>query len=319
MRRPKVAILNEHPTWQVGLRDELNRRDIDFCEIPIQASSFSLNSDEFGDISLVINRSSPSALKRKNQASLFFTLQLIEHFERLGIPVINGSQAYALELSKARQCQLLKQLGLPFPKTIVVNSAEQVVGAAKNLPPAVVLKPNIAGSGLGYRFFKNPQDLTVEKAARVLRRSLDKTAVLQEFVNPDKDTTYRVQMIGLAHCYTISARGGGSNKCLSSNCDPPDSRSPHKSPCSKRRPKFAEHKESKKVIEEVKRIVMAGGFDTCGVEYLVRDGKRYYYDINALSVFADNTQIQFPPGWDPTACFVDLIEERLSQVRRRAA
>ena len=64
---------------------------------------------------------------------------------------------------------------------------------------------------------------------------------------------------------------------------------------------------------------MAGGFDTCGVEYLIRDGKRYYYDINALSVFADSTQIQFPPGQDPTVLFVNLIEERLSQVRRRAA
>ena len=315
MRRPKVAILNEHPTWQLGLRDELNRRDIAFCEIPIQGSFFCLNSDEFEDISLVINRSSPSALKRKNHASLFFTLQLIEHFEQLGIPVINGSQAYSLEISKARQCQLFKQLGLPFPRTIVVNSAEEVIKAAKNLPPGVVLKPNIAGSGLGYRFFRNPQDLTVDKAARILRRSLDKTAVLQEFINPDNDTTYRVQMIGLDHRYTISARGGGSNKCLSPNCNPHGSRSG----CSKHRPKFAAHTESKKVIEEVQRIVVAGGFDTCGVEYLIRNGKRYYYDINALSVFADSTQIQFAPGDDPTVRFVNLIEERLSEVRRRAA
>jgi formate-dependent phosphoribosylglycinamide formyltransferase (GAR transformylase) len=310
LRRPKVAILNEHPTWQIGLCEELYQRDIDFCEIPIQGSYFNISSDQFSEIDLVINRSSPSARKRKNQASLFFTLQLIEHFEQLGIPVINGSRAYSLELSKARQCQLFQDLGLPFPQTIVVNSAEQVLEAAnRNLTPPFVLKPNIGGSGLGYKLFKRRQDLTVNKAASVLRTSLDKTAVLQKFVNPDHDKTYRVQMIGSSHLYTVSARGGGANKCLSPDCAPP---ARHVSGCTNR-PVFAEHKPSKDVITEVRRIAKAGGLDTCGVEYLTSKGKRYYFDINALSVFADNTKVQFEKSIDPTARFVDLIEKHLSR------
>jgi formate-dependent phosphoribosylglycinamide formyltransferase (GAR transformylase) len=306
-RRPKVAILNEHPTWQIGLCEELRRRDIDFYEIAIQGSYFNISSDQFSEIDLVINRSSPSARKRKNQASLFFTLQLIEHFEQLGIPVVNGSRAYSLELSKARQCQLFQNLGLAFPKTIVVNSAEQVRDAVRNLTPPLVLKPNIGGSGLGYKFFKKRQDLTVSMAASVLRTSLDKTAVLQEFVNPDHDKTYRVQMIGSRHVYTVSALGGGANKCLSADCVPPVW---HVSDCSNR-PVFAEQEQSEKVIAEVRRIAKAGGLDTCGVEYLISGKKRYYFDINALSIFADNTKVQFAKPIDPTASFVDLIEKRL--------
>ena len=185
MHRSKVAILNEHRTWQVGLCEELRRRDIDFREIAIQGTSFNLSSDDFTDIDLVINRASPSAGKRKNHASLLFTLQLIEHFEQLGIPVINGSQAYSLEISKARQCQLFKRLGLPFPKTVVVNSAEQTVRAAGDLCFPVALKPNIGGSGIGYKDFMTPAALTADEAAEVFEASLYKTAVLQEFLNPD--------------------------------------------------------------------------------------------------------------------------------------
>jgi len=320
MRRPKVAILNEHRTWQVGLGEELRRRDIDFCEIRIQGAHFDI-SDEFRGIDLVINRASPSAGKRDHHAAVFFTLQLIEHFEQLGIPVINGSQAYLLEISKARQCQLLKGLGLRFPHTIVLNSSEQAVAAVGNLCRPLVLKPNIGGSGMGYKGFREHDDLTFEEADKVLAASLDRTAVLQDYVHPDDHKSYRVQMIGTTHLYTVSAEGGGANKCLAADCDQNDTvTSPIKTTdCDDQRPIFAEHQELPEVIEEVARIAVAGGLDTCGVEYLIHDGKRYYYDINALSVFADNSLIQFAPHEDPTTRFVNLIEQRLSQLRRDAA
>jgi biotin carboxylase len=311
--RPKVAILNEHPTWQVGLCEELRRRDIDFREIPIQATSFNLSSSEFRDIDLAINRSSPSAITRNHQASLFFTLELIEHLERLGIPVINGSQAYSLEISKARQCQLFHRLEIPFPQTIVVNSAEQAVRAARDLVFPLVLKPNIGGSGSGCNFFRRNEELTVSEAVKVLKASLDHVAVLQEYLDPDDLKSYRVQMIGTTHLYTVSAHGRGANKCLSPDCVPPELYDPHASvpPCTDERPSFAEHKESPEVIDEVARIAVAGGLDTCGVEYLISEGKRYYYDINALSIFADERQVQFAAPVNPTARFVDLIEQRL--------
>lgn len=320
MRRPKVAILNEHRTWQVGLCEELRRRDIDFCEIRIQEAHFNI-SEHFRDIDLVINRASPSAKERHHHAALFFTLQLIEHFEQLGIPVINGSQAYSLEISKARQYQLLQRLGLRFPHTIVVNSSEQAVAAAGSLCRPLVLKPNVGGSGMGYKGFREHDDLTIEEAEKVLAASLDRTAVLQDYVHPDDDKSYRVQMIGTTHLYTVSAEGGGANKCLAADCDQNDSVSSPISTtdCSDQRPIFAEHKEIPEVIDEVARIAVAGALDTCGVEYLIHEGQRYYYDINALSVFADNTLIQFAPQQDPTTQFVNLIEERLTEVRRDAA
>src|SRR5438270_10274411 len=131
----KVAILNEHGTWQNELSEKLRRAGICVYKIPIERHSFDISRNEFHDFDLVINRASPSANVRGHRASILFTLQLIDHFERLGIPVINGSRAYMLEISKARQYQLLKRLGLPFPRTIVVNSAERALQAARDLGP----------------------------------------------------------------------------------------------------------------------------------------------------------------------------------------
>jgi hypothetical protein len=64
------------------------------------------------------------------------------------------------------------------------------------------------------------------------------------------------------------------------------------------------------VVEDVLRITAAAGIEVGGVEYLVndRDGKVYYYDVNALSNFvADAPNVV---GFDPFPRLVDYILER---------
>ena len=58
------------------------------------------------------------------------------------------------------------------------------------------------------------------------------------------------------------------------------------------------------------RVAQEIGLDIGGIEYLVddRDGKHYYYDVNALSNFvADAPRVI---GFDPWQPFVDFIEAR---------
>jgi hypothetical protein len=64
------------------------------------------------------------------------------------------------------------------------------------------------------------------------------------------------------------------------------------------------------VINTVERIAERVQLDIGGIEYLIddRDGKAYYYDINALSNFvADAPNVI---GFDPFARFADYIESR---------
>jgi len=62
------------------------------------------------------------------------------------------------------------------------------------------------------------------------------------------------------------------------------------------------------VVADVERLMKAAGIEIGGVEYLVdsRDGRRYYYDVNALSNFvADAPRVV---GFDPVERLVDYLE-----------
>ena len=65
------------------------------------------------------------------------------------------------------------------------------------------------------------------------------------------------------------------------------------------------------IIEQVEQISKFTGLDIGGIEYLVddRDGKHYFYDVNALSNFVADAKNVI--GFDPWTNFVDYIEERI--------
>ena len=63
------------------------------------------------------------------------------------------------------------------------------------------------------------------------------------------------------------------------------------------------------IIAQVEAISRRAGLDIGGIEYLVddRDGKHYFYDVNALSNFvADPVNVV---GFDPWKQFVDYLED----------
>ncbi|MGH9588571.1 MAG: hypothetical protein ACRD3F_16625, partial [Acidobacteriaceae bacterium] len=72
------------------------------------------------------------------------------------------------------------------------------------------------------------------------------------------------------------------------------------------------------VIADVERIMSHAGIELGGVEYITddRDGRRYYYDINALSNFvADGPRVV---GFDPFVRLVDWLEREAASVNDRA-
>jgi len=310
----KVAILNEHKSWQDELCEKLRGVGIGIYKVPIQEYSFDMSRNEFADIDLVINRASPSAGARGHQAAILFTQQLIDHFEQLGIPVINGSRAYQLEISKARQYQLLRRLRLPFPRTIIVNSAERAVQAARDLGPPLLLKPNIGGSGSGVIACEK-QLPSLRTAEDVLNASADGITLVQEYKKPDNETTYRVQMIGSSHVYSLKAIGRSLNRCPNrKDCQPPETSA--QPDCDPPEVKFEAHDEDPEVLDQVRLIVREGGLDTCGVEYLISKGIRYYFDVNALSNIVSDSATVFHHDkdfQDPTDRFVEFIRERLEE------
>jgi len=253
---------------------------------------------------------SPSAWTRGHAHTIFHSLHFLAHLDEFGADVINGHEAFQVELSKARQGALLAGLGIRHPRAYAVNDPSQLAAAAERLRFPVLVKPNVGGSGAGIRSFATQVELQSAATDTSLELGLDGTALVQEHLPAADDAVVRIEILDGEFLYAIRLRllPGSFNLCPADYCDLPgiaDGVSGRGLPIERFDPPIA-------VIEDAKRIVAAAGMELGGVEYLVnaRDGLPYFYDVNALSNFVANAPEVI--GFDP---FVDLVDFLIRRAR----
>jgi hypothetical protein len=144
-----IGILYEHPEWFRPLFRELNRRGLAYD--PIHAGELRLDPEAATRYALVVNRMSPSAFLRGSGHAIFSTFHYLSYLHELGVPTVNGKDAYAVEISKTVQLAILRRLGLRHPPTRVINNPALALEAASGLRFPVLIKPNVGGSGAGIR------------------------------------------------------------------------------------------------------------------------------------------------------------------------
>ena len=125
-----IAIYHEHQDWFRPLFAEFDRRGTKYVRIDARQHRFDVAKPD-GEFALLFNRMSPSAYIRGNGHGIFYTQHYLAALERAGARVVNGHHAFTLETSKTQQLSLLEQLGLPYPRTRVINHASQAVTAAE--------------------------------------------------------------------------------------------------------------------------------------------------------------------------------------------
>lgn len=313
-QRP-IAVLYEHPDWFRPLFTELERRGLPYERLAADAQAFDPSETEL-PYSLVFNRASPSAYLRGNGNSLFSTLHYLHHVERLGTPVVNGSAVYSLELSKATQLGLLSNLGLPFPVSRVINNASLAPKAAEGLRFPVLVKANIGGSGAGIVRYDTPEALRDATARGEVQLGVDGVALVQESAPLRNGHITRVETLNGKFLYAINVypATGSFDLCPADACQTTTGVELVRGACAIDAPKTGMRVEgtrpSDAIIAEVEAIARASQLDVGGIELLVddRDGKHYYYDINALSNFvADAPNVV---GFDPWIPLVDALEQR---------
>jgi D-alanine-D-alanine ligase-like ATP-grasp enzyme len=298
-----VGILYEHPQWFLPLFAELERRGIPFE--PIHAGRLVFDPAELEPrYSLVVNRMSPSAWTRGHERALFSTLHYLAYLERAGTPVLNGHDAYLVELSKVRQLSLLASLGIEHPRTRVIDDPAFAVAAARELQFPVVVKPNIGGSGAGITSWESLEEL----AAAELTLGVDGTALVQEQLPAEHGSIVRIEILDGRFLYAIRLLllPGSFNLCPADYCELPgvaDGVSGRGLPVERYDPPA-------ETIDNAIRILDAAGMDLGGVEYLVdaRTGRPTFYDVNALSNFVANAPDVI--GFDPFEQLVELIGAR---------
>ena len=310
-----IAIYHEHPDWFKPLFSELERRELPYVRLDAAAHTFDPSEDD-APFSLVVNRASPSAYLRGHRQSTFYTLHWLRHLERIGIPVVNGSQVYAFELSKASQLDLLEELGLPYPRSRVINDATRAVEAANALRYPVLVKANVGGSGAGIVRYETEAALAGAVARGEVELGVDGVALVQESAPLRDGHIVRVETLGGEYLYAIKVYPavGSFDLCPADACQTTNGVELVRGACAVDAPKTGLRVEGyeppKHIIEQVEAISRRAGLDVGGIEYLVddRDGKHYFYDINALSNFVADPENVL--GFNPWPKFVDYLERR---------
>lgn len=310
-----IAILYEHPDWFKPLFAELKRKDIPFVRIDANAHTYDPAETDV-PYSLVMNRASPSAYMRSEAQSTFYTLQWLRHLERLGVPVVNGVTPYSVELSKALQLDILDQLGLPYPRSRVINDPSIAANAAEGLRFPVVTKPNIGGSGAKITRFDSRDELARASSKGTIDLGIDHVTLVQELVPYTDGHITRVETLGGEFLYAINVYPGEDsfNLCPADACQTTEGVSLSRSACALDAPKNGMRVEGftppREIVEQVEAIAREVELDVGGIEYMIdqRDGKHYFYDINALSNFVADARNVI--GFDPFERLVDYLVDR---------
>jgi hypothetical protein len=312
-----IAIYHEHPDWFRPLFSELERRGTPHVRLDATSHRYDAAGPR-PPYALVFNRMSPSAWTRGHGHGIFYTLQYLEHLERLGVRVVNGARAFLTEISKARQLSLLEGLGLPYPRARVIHDPAHAPAAAQGLRFPIVVKPNIGGSGAGVRRFDTADALRAAASDRDWSLGIDATGLVQEFVPAEEGRIVRVEVLGGRYLYAIRVYTSGESfdLCPADICRGLDGAELERSACPADAPKNGLRVEAYQppaaIVAEVERITTASGIDVGGVEYVVdaRAGRHLFYDVNALSNFvADSPRVL---GFDAHARLADWLEQEAS-------
>ncbi|MDT7604358.1 MAG: hypothetical protein QOF61_2355 [Acidobacteriota bacterium] len=329
-QRLPFAIYYEHPEWFRPLFAELERRGLPYVRLDAASHRYDPCETERG-YSLLFNRMSASAYLRGHGNAIFYTRGFLAHVERAGLRVVNGTEAFAVETSKALQLNLLASLDLPFPRTRVINRAREAVEAARSLRFPVVVKPNIGGRGAGIVRYDSLEALTLAVETDRVELGIDSIALVQEFSPARGGHITRVETLGGKFLYAIKVYTSGEsfNLCPAEFCqtegdgvaESDDEASGVEANgvtalgemCVADAPKSGLRVEAyeppREIVAAVERIVAAARIDVGGVEYLTdeRDGSVLFYDINALSNFVADAPAVV--GFDPHARLVDYLEK----------
>jgi hypothetical protein len=308
-----LAVLFEHPEWQKPLFSALERRGVRFGAFDLKRGAF--DPDRAPDAAVYFNQASPSAYVRGNARAVPLALSLMRSLELGGARVLNGSRAFALELSKSAQAALMQRLGIAHPRTIAFNDAGAALAEWGDCWPAL-LKPEQGGSGARMYLLHSAEELMGLLRERPELWLPDNLLLLQEYVEYNASHgIVRMEFLDGELLYAMRVVSHGAfNLCPSEICNPEAGGPSHCDiPAAEpaRPVEFYPYKDvPRAAVEAGAKLMEAGGLDVGGIEYLEgRDGRQVFYDINA------NSNLRVPIGqafgFDPFERVVDFLVSRI--------
>jgi hypothetical protein len=315
--RADLAVLFEHPEWQKPLFQALERRGIRYAPVDLKKSAF---ADADAPLApLYFNQATPSAYVRGNQRAVPYVLAYMRTLQIRGVRVLNGADAFALEISKTAQATLLRSLGVPGPRVWTFNDIDAIRARAKEISFPVLLKPEQGGSGARIMLVESFAHLESFLAQHPEHWLPDNLLLLQEYIPTDPARgIVRMEFLGGELLYAMRVISHGRfNLCPAPVCNPEDGEGVvcevPAEPSAAPPVEFYPYPEvPAQAVAWGKRIMAAGKLDVGGIEYLeAKDGRLMFYDINANSNLRPSIGQAF--GFDPFERVVDFLAREMKR------
>lgn len=286
-RLPTVHILYENPAWLPPLTEALEHEGFPINLVPIDSGL--LDPRQEPPPGLWINRISPSSHTRGHDHSVALAREFLAWLQAHGRRVINGLNAFELEMSKLRQEIALQKQGILSPRTLLAVGKQQILEAARQLEGPFITKHNQGGKGLGIQLFYSVHQLEYYLDSADFDAGPDGKIILQEYIEPANDRITRVEIVGGKFLFAMhSSTAQGFELCPSDACQLPAA-GPDVCPAEASDSKFsaAALDENDPLVLSYLRLCAVEGIEVAGIEFITdKRGRRYTYDINGTTNYS---------------------------------
>ncbi len=303
----QVYIINEHPDWLGPVGRTLDAIGVPWAEWFADEGTIAL--DQEPPPGVFFNRMSASATTRGHLHSATHTRELIAWLESHGRRVLNGSRAFELEMSKARQHSVLKSAGLNTPRTLaVVGGPEAIITAARKQTFPFIVKPNRGGKGLGVRLAASLEQLVSYVRSDEFEASPDEVTLLQEYIRAPEPFITRCEFVGGEFIYAIrSNTTEGFELCPADGC----------APCAVGGKFSLREGFDDPILDQYRALVRSAGLDVCGIEFIEdQHGRKYTYDLNGTTNY--NPAIEAASPVSASERLAELLARELASSSRGA-
>lgn len=283
MSTTTAHVLFENPDWLPPLVAGLEAEGFDVQLHEIWQGSIRI--DQAPPKGVWINRMSPSSHTRGHAQSVALMREILTWLESHNAPLVNGSAAFRLEVSKLQQDIVLRKHGIKTPRTVGAVGKVALMELAETFTGPFITKHNQGGKGLGIHLFENIESFTAHLESPHFDPGPDHITVLQEYIQPRVPFITRVEILGDRFLYAMrSATSDGFELCPSDACQVPKLTESCPIDGSSKFSVDTEVNEDDPLVQSFIRLCQTEGITVAGIEFVENsDGERFTYDINGTT------------------------------------
>jgi len=238
------------------------------------------------------SRMSASSHTRGHLHAKEHTRSVLSWLEGHGRTVVNGRRVLELEVSKVDQHAALRAAGFDVPRTFAaVGDLTRAGEVARRLTPPFITKDNQGGKGLGVRRFDTHEAFDAHLAEGLVT-PIDGTLLLQEFLQAAEPRITRVEIVGGAFLYALTAdTSAGFELCPADVCAVDDAFCPTDGGARFRLRRDFDARDAEPWVAFARRWgISIGGFEF--IETV--DGRRVTYDVNTNTNYNPDVEAEAP-------------------------